>query len=234
MPEGAGLSCYLCRLAGLPGKIYSKKGFSNDFFIMDSHVIDLGRSFHNAPFVSPDVLNVTVVTGAGALLWWISQKMKAPERIAGKTPLGLGGRLLNLSGLCLLALGLYAGFAGPVNIGSFALGPFPFANFMQKSSAEADAYVRANIQISSRPAAAWKGGSKTTLECIVQNNGDRRIGCLYIRLNTASGKTADFRLDGPFPARQRKSGFLPLPDSVSRSYFTGEGVQLGNVTGAKF
>ena len=177
-----------------------------------------------------------IAVGAGIFLWLVGQAGLKRQYERGLRP-SAGGRLLRYLGYGALALGLYAGFRGPVRIGSIAFEPFPFAHFMRESHDKAYAYARGNITISSRSASGWIGTSKTTLECSVKNSGDQSLSCLFLRLPAAAGSSAptvDLTLDGPFPAKQTATAILPIPSRVNRSCFDKPGIQNGHVVGARF
>ena len=178
---------------------------------------------------------VYIVIGAGLFVLLIGQKLGGRRLMDNRRP--HGGGFLSFLGAAAIVIGLYAGFMGPVTIGSHTLEAFPFTPFGQKAHGEALAYARANVQLSSRSAQGWVGGSTKSLECIVKNNGSHNLSRLILRLATSSDSgpnTVDLILNGPFPKGRETPAILDIPANVSRSYFASPGITLSTVVGARF
>jgi hypothetical protein len=175
--------------------------------------------------------NVWIAVGGGAALWMLGQKMYGHGYTGRTSPFA---RLLSLLGLAAFCLGMYAGFRGPLTIGSITLGTFPFAHFVQKSDDEAVAYSRNHLYLSRQPAVGWHGASKDTLQYNVKNNGNRDLSRLVVRFTTTDGSIVDKILDGPFRAGRTSTAVVEIPARVSRSYFTSSEVSPGEIVGAQF
>ncbi len=183
--------------------------------------------------MSSPISSVWLVLG-GIALWVLGQKMRG-QASPGRAQSSSFGRLVSLVGLAGFCLGLYAGFMGPVKIGSTTIQAFSFTHFVQKSDDAAVAYAHSHLLLSRQPATTWQGASQRTLQYNVANNGDRSLSSLIVRLAVAGGSTIDRRVDGPFPARQTSIGVLnDVPANVERSYFTSSTVGSGEIVGASF
>lgn len=199
--------------------------------ISDSMVWQVGEK--NMPQII--IPNVWVVIVSGAVIWFIGDTMKRHLNRQGRP--SLLGRTLALFGFSAVCLGIYAGFWGPVKVGNTTLELFSFSHFLQQSHNKADSYVRANLVLSSEPATGWHGGSKSSLQYTVKNNGDRNVSCLILRFTTGAGtgKTIDLPLHGPFPARETVKAYISVPPTVDRSYFKNiPWVNASHIVGARF
>lgn len=178
------------------------------------------------------VPNVYIAVGAGFAIWWMGQKfggIKASGARSSKL-----GKLLSVLGFALFAVGMYAGFKGPLTIAGITLETFPFSEMIEQSSAEALNYAKYNLDISREPATGWHGVSKTALQCTVRNNGDKEIGRVSVRFSTTNRSSVDLPLRGPFPARKTITLIVDVPSSVDRSYFNRAKVNSGEIVSARY
>lgn len=184
--------------------------------------------------IQVDVPKVWLLVGAGVVLSLIGNAIRGRKvQEGGSSPFG---RALAVIGLGALCLGLYAGFRGPLKIGSVTLEQFSFAHYFKRANAEATAYALRNLEVGSAPAAGWHGGSTSSLQYTVKNNGDRSVTCLMLRFRPETGtKMIELTVNGPFPARQTAIGCVNVPPAVSKSYFKGIArVEAGHIVGARF
>jgi len=175
-----------------------------------------------------------IVIVTGVVLWLIGQRRW--RRQVSENRSVPGGWQLSLLGLVGIGLGVYAGFRGPMTIGSVTLEAFPSSYLGQQSSGAALDYVQAHVQIKSRPAPGWVGGSARSLECTVNNHGNRILSRLVLRLTSRGSEsgTVDLVLDGPFPEGRATLAVLDVPPNVDHSYFKPPGITLSAVVGARF
>jgi hypothetical protein len=180
--------------------------------------------------------NVWIMVVSGAVIWFIGDAIKRHMVREGRSL--FFGRTLALFGLSAFCLGVYAGFRGPVNIGSLTLEKFSFSNIIQQSHDEAVSYAHDQLEISSEPAGGWRGNSTKSLQYTVKNKGERIISSLVLRFTTESGsatQTIDLTLKGPFPAKQTAKGTVDVPPNVNRSYFKAvPRVSSSHIVGARF
>ena len=182
--------------------------------------------------VTNGIPNLWLVLGAGVALWFLSQQLPVGRAGSGSALLA---RLMSLLGIVAIGVGLYAGFLGPVTIGDFTIKPFPFAGLVRESNYEALTYARSSLNISRHPAVGWGGGSQTTLEYVVKNNGKRTISRLIIRFVTKDGSSIDLPLDGTFSVGQTVSAIITPPPNALSSYFASSVVNAGEeIVGARF
>jgi hypothetical protein len=180
--------------------------------------------------------NVWIMVVSGAVIWFIGDTMK--RRQSNKGSSSFIGNTLALFGLIAFGLGVYAGFRGPVNIGSLTLEKFSFSNIIQQTNEKATSYAQSQLQLSSEPAGGWRGSSTRSLLYTVQNKGDRTVLSLILRFGTdygSSGHTVDLTLKGPFPAKQTTKAAVDIPPNVSRSYFQAmPRISNSHIVGARF
>lgn len=166
---------------------------------------------------------------AGAVIIFVGQRIPPP-----KNPASLRlGWLVAVLGAGILVAGIYSGVKGPVTFGSVTVRAFSFANTNEKARMEAAQYARNHLQISSHPAAGWRGASKTDLKCNVVNNGDRKLTSLTFTFMTKDHRPLNIRVRGPYPANAKKSVLVELPDSVVRTYFE-TGMSVSQISTASF
>jgi hypothetical protein len=192
----------------------------------------------NAPTSMPgggilsDIPNLWIVLGIGVALWFLSQQLATGRPGSGSALLA---RLMSLLGIVAIGIGLYAGFMGPVTIGPVTMKPFPFAGLIRASNFEALTYARSSLSISRHPANGWNGGSRTTLEYVVMNKGQRTISRLIFRFITKDGSSTDLPLDGTFSGGQTVSAIVTPPPNALSTYFTNSVVDLNEeVIAARF
>lgn len=178
------------------------------------------------------VPTVYLVVGAGVVIWLIGQTLGG-RRLPGDRP-PVFSRLLSWLGLIVFALGVLAGFKGPVTIGSFKVETFPFLKQAGKAAEEALIYSRSNLVVTRGAAVGWHGASKNALKYSVYNTGTRQVARLTLRYSTTSGGSLDRSLRGPFPPKKTVSVVVEVPDSVNRVYFSSGTAGSGEIVGARF
>ena len=167
---------------------------------------------------------------AGFIIWLVGQRIPPP-----KNPASIRlGWLVCVLGAGIFVIGAYAGLRGPVSFGPVTFNSFSFAHAAEKSHMEALTYARGHLQISSHPAAKWRGASKSDLDCVVVNRGDRTVTSLTFRFATTDGNGVDIRVRGPYPANATKTVLVTLPDNVLRSYFEATGMSINQLSSAAF
>lgn len=175
-------------------------------------------------------MSAWIIIVLGAIVWGIGQKIPLP-----KQPEGLRfGRIVSLVGLLVFLFGAYAGWQGPLSVGTATINPVSFAHFMQKANSEALVYAKAHIQLSSRPTAVWRGRSKTSLTCTVINNGTKDLQSLTFTFATKNQSTISERIRGPYLAGQKREVHIELSNNVLQSYFDGAGMNAGQISAATF
>jgi hypothetical protein len=179
-----------------------------------------------------DVPNVYIAVGAGFAMWWIGQKCGGRKALG--TPPSKLGKLLSFAGFAVFAVAMYAGFKGPLTIAGVTLETFPFSRMIEQVSAEALTYAKNNLDINREPAPGWHGASKTALQYIVKNNGDKEIGRMTVRFSTTDGSSVDLPLCGPFPAGKTTTAIMEVPSKVKPSYFHRAKADPGDIVGARY
>jgi len=177
---------------------------------------------HNMP-------NLWIVIGAGVAIWFMGQKLRGNGSIGERL-----SKFVSFVGFAVFALGMYAGFRGPLTIGGITIGTFPFSRMMNQASAEAMTYERSNLNVSCTPAVSWGKAAKKTLQFNVKNNGDREVGHIVVRLAATDGSFFDLSMNGPFPAKKTTVLIENIPSQVSRSYFDNSRVTSCEVVSARF
>lgn len=133
------------------------------------------------------------------------------------------GRLLLYGGLVVAVLGVYAGTMGPIVVWKVRLPPFEQAQLRIKKPGDPVAYARKDLVIEGGPALGWSGYSSKNLGYVVENQGDRKLRYIVLRLNATlnSGHAYhDAELWGPFYPGESKQAFTKVPGWVDRAYFT--------------
>ena len=176
--------------------------------------------------------NVYIAVGAGFAIWLIGQKWGGKKAL-GARPSKLG-KSLSFVGFVVFAVGMYAGFKGPLTIAGVTLETFPFSRMIEQVSAEALTYARDNLDINREPAVGWHGTSKTALQYTVKNNGDKEIRRMALRFSTTDGSSVVLRLPGSFPAKTTTMSVVDVPSNVSRSYFNRAKADSGEIVSARF
>jgi hypothetical protein len=176
------------------------------------------------------VMSAWVLVIAGFLVWVVGQRIPPPRDPASIRV----GWLVCVLGVGIFVIGVYAGLKGPVSFGPVAFSSFSFAHAAERSNMEALAYARGHLQVSSHPAAGWHGASKSDLDCVVVNRGERTVTALTFRFATTDGKGADIRVRGPYPAKASKTVLVTLPDNALRNYFEAPGMSVNQLSGAAF
>lgn len=180
--------------------------------------------------------NSWILLGVGVVVWFISATTgyrNARDKVLNKST-GFS-KFLSVFGIALILLGVFTGLRGPISIGPLTLQPFSFASSIGKRDVEALKYAGANLKISGKPAHGWHGGSTKTLQYSVNNTGDKRIYCIFLRFATTQGTLppyVDLKLNGPFPARRKSRSNVSVPKNVSRSYF--DSGRTAQIVGARF
>ena len=178
------------------------------------------------------ISNVYIVVGLGFTIWMIGQScggIKGRKNRPSKL-----GKFLSLVGFLVFAVGMYAGFKGPLTISGVTLETFPFSKKMEQSSADALTYARNSLDIDREPAVGWHGASKSSLQYTVKNNGDKQIERMTVRFSTTGGSSIDLPLHGPFPAKKTVSSVVNVPSNVNRSYFNRAKAAAGEIVSAQF
>ncbi|MBN2302546.1 MAG: hypothetical protein JXN60_08525 [Lentisphaerae bacterium] len=190
----------------------------------------------NIPF---SISNSWIVVGVGATVWFISASIHPKnhnKQDINKTPLFT--RILAIVGLAILLAGIYAGLAGPVNIGPFTLDSFEFTESKKTTDAETLKYIRKHLIVSSKAAHSWHGSSKKTIQYTVRNNGPKKISYLYLRFYNSQGFDpiyTDVKLRGPFPPGRTKKANVTVSAKVKSSYFDhNPAIGVGHIIGAGF
>ena len=178
-----------------------------------------------------NIPNVYLAIGAGIVIWLIGQTFRSNEAL-GKIPMNLA-KFLSYVGLVVFAVGMYAGFKGPLTIAGVTLATFPVTKTMAQSNAEALMYANSFLDISRTPAVGWHGASKTMLQYTVKNNGATEIRSMVVHLSTSDGSSVDLPLDGPFPGKKTTTSLVEIPSQVRRSYFTNAKAAFGEVISAR-
>lgn len=157
--------------------------------------------------------------------------IKPPSR-----PSGPIAQLIMVAGALIIGAGFYVGFKGPFKVAGIELQPFPFAYSAPKARQEALEFARRHLDITSRPAAGWRGPSKTSIEYTVYNNGDRPIAYLMLKFRLeGSRRSVEVKLTGPFLPQKRRRSVAEVPPTVSRDYFEARATMpRGHLVGASF
>lgn len=181
---------------------------------------------------SIEILKVYVVVVAGVVVWLAGLRFVTEDPRDVSSVLG---RFLSFVGVVLFALGMYAGFRGPLKIAGITLECFPFSSAgVHKSSQEALSYVKRNLSVTRRPAAGWRGPRANALEYVVRNNGNKTILNMNARYSTTSGPPVVRRLNGPFRPGKTVTVIVRVPSNVGRSYFAHGRNAAGEIIGARF
>ncbi len=146
-------------------------------------------------------------------------------------------RFLTRVGVVIFCVGLYAGFRGPIKLGTITFTRFSFLGRASKTADEACTYARGHLTLNSRPAPGWKGGSRTKLQFTVENRGRRTVSWIMLRFHMKADSTkssVNMKLRGPFRVNQPRKCVLTMPDDVSRTYFEGRSVTTAQIVGARF
>jgi len=166
--------------------------------------------------------NIWYILGPGLVIAFIGTRIRHRNSVRGlelpwgpaadATPLG---RAVFLVGMVVTVVSLYAGFKGPVEIGSLTLPAFksPKAAFdsmvndplerapkkaaprIKKDYENALAYARAKLSFT----ANFYGEGGLRFRGTIENVGDRRLSYIELKLEAPGGKTGRLRLNGPFP-----------------------------------
>lgn len=174
-------------------------------------------------------MSAWIIVIVGAIIWLIGQRIFPRSPDSFKT-----GRVFSTIGLLIFGLGVYTGMLGPVVIGTTSINPFSFAHFMAKDDAEALAYAKRYLQVSSQPGATWHGASKSDLQCTVVNRGDKTVSTLTFRFATDRMSSVDVRVRGPYHPGQKKMVIIEVPAGVPKSYFQAPGMNVNQICAAHF
>lgn len=134
------------------------------------------------------------------------------------------GRSIMAFFLIVALLAAYGGTMGPLELGRVTIKPFQQTWLRIKKPGDPTAYAKQNLVIVARPAAGWRGASKTNIEYKVLNQGDRKMKYIVLRLDAARGSRQAFydaKIMGPFYPGDEATSFGKMPTWVRREYFSG-------------
>ena len=131
------------------------------------------------------------------------------------------GRITNVFGVLMLALGLSAGFMGPIKVGNWQL-PLFQGEYFDRMREEAIPYAQKHIKMSGKPKRGWRGKPNRVIEYRVENTGNRKVRRIWIRIRRQPGTgTGELtrKIDGPFLPHKVKKVFPKFPENAAKSYF---------------